>query len=234
MNASTRDPDRPDDPDNPYRERRERMVREQLMARGFDDARVLAALGCVPRHVFVPRPWRWASYGDRPLPIGSGQTISQPYVVALMAELAEVQPTDRVLEVGAGCGYMAAVLGELAAEVVAVEIVPTLAQIAAVNLERAGATNVQVECADGGRGFEALAPYNAILVSAAVPRVPPPLLEQLADGGRLVVPLGPPRGRGVLVRIVRRGDHFDETEHGAVSFVAFTGEYGERNPWEGS
>ena len=169
---------------------RRRMVAEQIRARGVHDARVLRALLAVERHRFVPAPLRAEAYTDRPLPIGSGQTISQPYVVAVMTELAGVEPGERVLEVGTGSGYQAAILAELAREVYSIEIVPELAARAAALLAELGYRNVHVETGDGYRGWPDAAPFDAIVVTAAPPSVPPPLLEQLAPGGRLVIPVG--------------------------------------------
>jgi protein-L-isoaspartate(D-aspartate) O-methyltransferase len=169
---------------------RERMVREQIEERGVRDPRVLAALRKVPRHAFVERQHWDDAYSDHPLPIGHGQTISQPYIVAAMSELAEVGPDERVLEVGTGSGYQAAVLAELAAEVYTIEIVEPLATRAAATLTRLGYAKVHVRHGDGFRGWPEAAPFHAIVVTAAPERVPPPLLEQLAPGGKLVIPVG--------------------------------------------
>jgi protein-L-isoaspartate(D-aspartate) O-methyltransferase len=169
---------------------RRSMVEEQIRARGVSDARVLRALAAVERHRFVPEALRGEAYADRPLPIGSGQTISQPYIVARMTELARVGPADRVLEIGTGSGYQAAVLAELAKEVWSIEILPELADRAAVRLAELGYPNVHVLTGDGHRGWPTAAPFDAIVVTAAPARVPPALLEQLAVGGRLVIPVG--------------------------------------------
>jgi protein-L-isoaspartate(D-aspartate) O-methyltransferase len=169
---------------------RERMVTEQIAARGVTDPAVLRAMRAVPRHEFVPRAVRADAYDDRPLPIGEGQTISQPYIVALMTELASVRRGDRVLEVGTGSGYQAAVLAELGAQVYSIEIVEPLARDAAERLRRLGYGAVRVRHGDGYRGWPEAAPFAAILVTAAPPEVPPALLEQLALGGRLVIPVG--------------------------------------------
>ncbi len=168
----------------------EEMVAEQIAGRGVADARVLAALRKVPRHEFVARSLRREAYADHPLPIGHGQTISQPYVVAAMTELAQVGPGERVLEVGTGSGYQAAVLAELAREVYTIEIVEPLAKSAAATLARLGYAAVRVRHGDGYLGWPEAAPFDAIVVTAAPPRVPPPLLEQLAVGGKLVIPVG--------------------------------------------
>jgi protein-L-isoaspartate(D-aspartate) O-methyltransferase len=169
---------------------RERMVVEQIEARGVRDPRVLQAMRRVPRHEFVPEGSRSVAYEDRPLGIGAGQTISQPYIVAAMTELARLTPDSRVLEVGTGSGYAAAVLAEVAAEVYTIEIVESLAAQARRDLERTGYGRVHVRHGDGYRGWPEAAPFDAVLVAAAAPRVPEPLVEQLALGGRLVIPVG--------------------------------------------
>ncbi len=203
--------------------RRHRMVEQQLRARGLRDERVLAAMAAVPRHRFVPRPQRRLAYTDGPLPIGSGQTISQPWVVARMAEVLEVKPDDVVLEVGGGSGYAAAVLAQLAATVLTIERDPTLAARATIAL---GAwPNVTVVTGDGGSGLPDRAPFDAISIAAAAAAIPPPLLDQLADGGRLVMPVGPARHQH-LVLVRRDGDTFVEEQLGAVRFVPLTGDHG--------
>lgn len=169
---------------------RERMVAQQIEARGIEDPRVLAAMRRVPRHAFVPRSQARYAYADHPLPIGHDQTISQPFIVAAMAELAELEPGDRVLEVGTGSGYGAAVLGELAAEVYSIEILEPLALRAAATLKRLGYTTIQVRAGDGYAGWPDAAPFDAIVVTAAPPEVPPVLIEQLAVGGRMTIPVG--------------------------------------------
>ncbi len=169
---------------------RERMVADQIEARGVRDPRVLAAMRQVPRHEFVPRDLRAAAYRDHPLPIGHDQTISQPYIVAVMSELARVAPGDRVLEVGTGSGYQAAVLAALGAEVYSIELVAPLAERAAATLKRLGYGAVRTRTGDGYRGWPERAPFRAIVVTAAPPVVPPRLLDQLAVGGRLVIPVG--------------------------------------------
>jgi protein-L-isoaspartate(D-aspartate) O-methyltransferase len=168
---------------------RRRMV-EQIEKRGVADARVLAAMRKVPRHEFVPDSERGAAYDDGPLPIGQGQTISQPYVVAVMTELAALGPRARVLEVGTGSGYQAAVLAELTGEVYTIEILEPLARRAEATLRRLGYDKVKVRHGDGWRGWPEAAPFDAIVVTAAPPHVPPALLAQLAEGGRLVIPVG--------------------------------------------
>ncbi|HUJ95102.1 MAG TPA: protein-L-isoaspartate(D-aspartate) O-methyltransferase [Terriglobales bacterium] len=171
---------------------RQNMVDLQLRARGISDQRVLQAMAKVPRHEFVPENFRSQAYEDHPLPIGEGQTVSQPYIVALMLEVLALSPSDKVLEVGTGSGYVAALLGQLAAEVYSVERFPELAQEAADRLLRLGCTNVKVLVGDGSAGLPSHAPFDAILVSAAAPQIPPALIAQLRSGGRMVIPVGPP------------------------------------------
>ena len=171
--------------------------------------RVLEAMGAVPRHEFVPENVSELAYADSPLPIGHGKTISQPFIVALMVELLDIQPEDRVLEVGTGLGYHAAVLASLADEVYTVELIPELAESAAGRLARAGATNVTVRAGDGGRGWKEHAPFDKISAAAAPEHVPPALLEQLRPGGRLVLPLGPFDEQTLV--LVTRDEHGDTT-----------------------
>jgi len=204
---------------------REEMVRTQIAARGIRDARVLAAMRTVPRHRFLPDQLAHAAYRDAPQPIGMGQTISQPYIVALMSELLCLTGKERVLEIGTGSGYQAAILGQLAAEVITVERFPGLARQAAAVLAELGYTNIQVQVGDGTLGWPAKAPYDAIIVTAAAPDVPEPLKAQLADGGRLVAPIGP-RWSQELVRVRRHGDQFQTEWLIGVSFVPLIGEYG--------
>lgn len=209
-------------PDERTDERRS-SVERQLTKRDITDTRVLDAMRRVPRHEFVPEALSELAYADRPLPIGFDATISQPYIVALMAQALALRPTDRVLEVGAGSGYAAAVLAELAASVVAVEIVEPLAELARAQLASYG-RRVTVICGDGSLGHPAGAPYDAISVAAASRVVPPPLLEQLAPGGRLVLPIG--RGPEQLVLITRTSEG-DVTEVLCpVRFVPLRGRHG--------
>jgi protein-L-isoaspartate(D-aspartate) O-methyltransferase len=168
-----------------------RMVECQLRARGIKDERVLAAMARVPRHEFTPEAFRSQSYADHPSPIGEGQTISQPYIVALMLEALALKPADKVLEVGTGSGYVTALLAELTAQVVSLERHQSLADDAREVLSRLGYANAKVIAADGHQGFPESAPYDAIIVSAATPAVPPALLAQLAEGGRMIIPVGP-------------------------------------------
>ena len=171
-------------------ERRNRMVEEQLRGRGIRDERVLTAMGRVPRERFVAPEYAWDAYADGPLPIGSGQTVSQPYMVAAMVEALEVRPSDRVLEVGTGTGYEAAVLAELAGEVWTIERHGELAEEARHFLSELGYSNVHIVCGDGSLGLPQQAPFNKIVVAAGAPQAPPSLIAQLAEGGTLVVPVG--------------------------------------------
>ncbi len=194
-----------------FASRRARMVEDQLRARGIRDERVLHAMAQVPRERFVPETRREDAYADAALPIGFGQTISQPFMVARTLELLETTGREGVLEVGAGSGYQAALLGRLARRVVALERIGPLAERAAAALADVGAENVRVVHADGSLGWPPQAPYEAIVVAAAAERVPPALLAQLAPGGRLLMPVGPPRTQR-LRRITRRADGSLHTE----------------------
>lgn len=211
--------------DDEFRVVRKRMVDEQIAARGVLDPRLLAVMGSVPRHLFVPvDDLAWA-YADGPLPIGHGQTISQPYIVALMTELLQVEPTDRILEVGTGSGYQAAVLGQLVAEVHTLEVIPELAVRAAKTLSGLGFPNIHIHVGDGSLGLPESSPYDGILVAAAAPSAPKPLLDQLADGGRLVLPVG----SGGFQRLEvweRKGKDLKRQVNLAVAFVPLRGEYG--------
>ncbi|MFZ0480710.1 MAG: protein-L-isoaspartate(D-aspartate) O-methyltransferase [Terriglobales bacterium] len=171
---------------------REEMVRSQLAERGICDPRVLATMRSVPRHEFVPEEFRDQAYDDNPLPIGEGQTISQPYIVAAMLEHLALRESDRVLEVGAGSGYVTALLSVLCAEVFSVERYASLALSAGTTLRRLGHTNVKMRVGDGALGWPEYAPFNAIVVSAATAVIPPALFDQLAEGGRMILPVGPP------------------------------------------
>jgi protein-L-isoaspartate(D-aspartate) O-methyltransferase len=201
------------------------MVVEQLARRGIHDPRVLGAMAGVPRHHFVDPSLVEHAYEDRPLPIGFGQTISQPYMVARATELCEPRPEDRALEVGAGCGYQAAVLASLCAEVFAVEIVPGLAARAQATLSGLGFGNVTIEAFDGSGGWPNQAPFDVIVVSAGAPRVPPLLVDQLADGGRLVIPVGPVNDQ-TLALIRRTGDRYQTSYDTRCRYVDLLGRFG--------
>jgi protein-L-isoaspartate(D-aspartate) O-methyltransferase len=202
--------------------RREAMVRDQIERRGVRDPRVLAAMRAVPRHAFVPSALRAEAYEDEPLPIGHGQTISQPYIVALMTELARLDAGAKVLEIGTGSGYQAAVLACVAREVYSIEILAPLAETAATRLRELGYSNVEVRAGDGYRGWPDEAPFDAILLTAAPTRIPPALLEQLAPGGRLVAPVGD-RDQDLVV-VTRTESGFVERVVLPVRFVPMTGE----------
>ncbi len=210
---------------NLFTVRRMRMVQEQLIGPGRDitNARVLAAIGKVPRHEFVPEHSRNQAYEDHPLPIGYGQTISQPYIVAFMTEKLDPQPTDRVLEIGTGSGYQAAVLAELVAKVYSIEIVAPLALRAKADLQRLGYTNVVVRAGDGYQGWPDAAPFDAIIVTCAPDKVPQPLTEQLKDGGRMIIPIGEIWDQK-LVLLHKRGQRLEKTVVLPVRFVPMTGE----------
>jgi len=201
----------------------ERMVRTQIAARGVRDPRVLEAMRRVPRDRFVPAAHRADAWADRPVPIGRGQTISQPYMVALMSEALGLRGSERVLEVGTGSGYQAAVLGELAAEVFSVERIAELGERAARTLRELGSANVTVLIGDGCAGLPAHAPFDAILVAAAAPEVPVALRDQLADGGILVVPVGESAAVQVLTMVRRTGSRFALEEGTGCRFVPLIG-----------
>ena len=200
------------------------MVADQIAARGISEPRVLGAFRAVPRDRFVPPTQRWSAYEDHPLPIGYDATISQPYIVALMTEQLHVSPTDRVLEIGAGSGYGAAILAELAAHVTTIETVPELVEMARSNLSAYG-DRVDVVLGDGSMGYAPGAPYDAISVTAAGPSVPQPLLDQLGVDGRIVIPVDAGFGQD-LIRITRRGDEMEREVITQVRFVPLVGEYG--------
>src|SRR5437773_8820577 len=205
--------------DDPFTLARRRMVAEQLAGPGRDitNARVLAVMGKVPRHEFVPERLRSEAYEDHPLPIGEGQTISQPYIVAFMTEQLALKPGERVLEIGTGSGYQAAVLAELRARVYTIEIIEELAKRAGANLQRLGYTNVQVRAGDGYKGWPEAAPFDAIIVTCAPDDVPQPLVDQLKDGGRMVIPVG---SAGIQELILLR-KHGGKLERRAVLPVRF-------------
>ncbi|MFN2541823.1 MAG: protein-L-isoaspartate(D-aspartate) O-methyltransferase [Chthoniobacterales bacterium] len=202
---------------------RQRMVQEQLMPRGIHDERVLGAMAKVPREEFVPPEVRAASYSDQPLPIGYGQTISQPLIVAFMTEQLRPSPKDRVLEVGTGSGYQAAILAELLAEVYSIEIVEPLAKTAAATLQRLGYKNVRVKAGDGYQGWPEFAPFDAIIVTCAPEHVPQPLTNQLKEGGRMVIPVGGP-GIQELYLLEKENGQLRQRAVDTVRFVPMTGE----------
>jgi protein-L-isoaspartate(D-aspartate) O-methyltransferase len=183
---------------------RRHMVETQLRARGIRDPRLLQAMAAVPRHEFVDARYRDQAYEDHPLPIDAGQTISQPYIVALMLELLQLDPSSKVLEIGTGSGYQAAVLSQLAGHVYTVERHPELARQAAETLSRLGLTNVVVLTGDGSLGLAEQAPFDAIVVAAAAAQIPPALFEQLREGGRMIIPVGPPEAQEL--QLVRKQD----------------------------
>ncbi len=203
-----------------YAVARRRMVREQLHAEGITDPRVLVAMGEVPRHRFVPRVLAARAYEACALPIGYGQTISQPFMVGLMSALLQLQGPERVLEIGTGSGYQAAVLSRLAREVVTIERIAPLARRAAEVLTALGCDNVRVLPADGAEGVPDHAPYDGIMVTAGAPALPPSLPQQLAEGGFLLVPVTAPDGEQILFRYRRRGDRLDVEESSPCRFVA--------------
>jgi protein-L-isoaspartate(D-aspartate) O-methyltransferase len=210
--------------DKPFALARQQMVAEQLSGpgRNVTNARVLTAMGKVPRHEFVPEPLRSLAYQDCPLPIGNGQTISQPYIVAFMTEQLEPKPADRVLEIGTGSGYQAAVLAEVVAQVYTVEIIDDLARRAAGDLKRLGYTNVQVRAGDGYKGWPEAAPFDAVIVTCAPEEVPQPLIEQLRDGGRMIIPVGPAWSQE-LVLLRKHGGKLERRAVLPVRFVPMTG-----------
>ena len=208
--------------ENAERNARLAMVRNQLERRGIVDERILQAMREVPRHAFVPARWRDEAYGDHPIPIGEAQTISQPYMVAVMIEHLRLRGGERVLEIGTGSGYQAAVLSRLAAEVYTVECFASLAANARLVLQRLGCENVWVVQADGCRGFAEQEPYHSIIVAAAAPFIPAPLRAQLADGGRLVIPVGGPEGQRLVI-VTRQADTFIEERTVACRFVPLLG-----------
>jgi protein-L-isoaspartate(D-aspartate) O-methyltransferase len=207
---------------------RMQLVEQGIVALGVSDPLTIEAMRAVPRHKFVPPEFLHLAYANRPLPIGYGQTISQPYIVAAMTEALELEPGDKVLEIGAGSGYQAAVLAEIVDEVYTIEIVGELAELSAERLAALGYDNVEVMHGDGYFGWEEHAPFDAIIVTAAPDHVPPPLRSQLADGGRMVIPVGPPGGYQELWLVERHGDEFTTTSLMGVQFVPFTREMREQ------
>ncbi|MFL6800703.1 MAG: protein-L-isoaspartate(D-aspartate) O-methyltransferase [Sphingomicrobium sp.] len=206
---------------------REAMVERQLRRRGIRERHILDAFLAVPREAFVSEEYAHLAYGDHPLPIEANQTISQPYIVALMIEAAGIAPGDTVLEVGAGSGYAAAVISRVAAKVIAIERQHDLVEVAAARLRRLGYDNIEIVEGDGTRGWPEAAPYDAILAAASGSHVPRPLIEQLAPGGRIVMPVGDPRGAQELIKVTKQEDGILKQENlGGVRFVPLIGEEG--------
>lgn len=209
----------------PRADERSTMVEQQVRARGITNPKVLMAMREIPRHLFVPPPYTASAYSDAPLPIGYGQTISQPYIVALMTELLDPHSTDRILEVGSGSGYQAAVLSLLVHQVTTIERIPAVADRARRLLDELGLNNIRIITGDGTRGYPGDAPYDGILITAATPRIPPPLISQLNDGGTLVAPVGG-RETQELIVLKKNKQETMRSSHGGVRFVPLIGEYG--------
>ena len=220
--AAAAAPPPPPAPREDFTAARQAMVSAQIEHRGVTDTRVLSAMQEVPRHLFVPEPLREQAYDDSPLPIGEGQTISQPYIVALMTSLLELRPGDRVLEIGTGSGYQAAVLSRLAKQVYSMEILPALAEQARHNLADAGCKNVNVRVGDGYKGWPEEAPFDAVIVTAAPEQVPQPLIDQLRVGGRMVIPVG--NYFQNLLLITKTAEGVERRTILPVRFVPMTGE----------
>ena len=201
---------------------RERMVETQIKARGVKDPRVLSAMAKVERHIFVPKELQSSAYADQPLPIGEGQTISQPYIVAFMTELLDLKGTEKVLEIGTGSGYQAAILAELAREVYTIEIIESLGVSAQKRLQALGYRNIRVKVGDGYAGWPEVAPFDAIIVTCAPDHIPRPLMEQLKEGGRMVVPVG--GYSQALRKIVKQPGKVESTDVLPVIFVPMSGE----------
>ncbi|HEY9401593.1 MAG TPA: protein-L-isoaspartate(D-aspartate) O-methyltransferase [Pyrinomonadaceae bacterium] len=209
-----------------FRRQRDQMVERLRTHYGIGDARVLDAMREVPRHYFVPEALQGNAYGDHALPIAANQTISQPYIVARMSELLELNGDSSVLEIGAGSGYQTAVLARLAGRVLAIERISELARVAQARIRALNIYNATVKCFDGTLGWSAHAPYDAILAAAGGPEVPEPLMAQLKVGGRLVMPVGERRDAQRLVRVIRNADGYAREDHGACAFVPLIGRYG--------
>jgi protein-L-isoaspartate(D-aspartate) O-methyltransferase len=213
----------PSDTDETLHQRK-RMVDTQLVRRGIHDRPVLEAMRSIPRHLFVADSFRRRAYGDHPLPIGEGQTISQPYVVALMTEALSLKPDDRVLEIGTGSGYQAAVLAEIVKEVYSIEVKEGLEKRASSLLEKLGYKNVITKYADGYFGWEKHAPFDAIIITASANHIPPPLIKQLKEGGKLIIPLGSTLYYQTLTLVTKKGGELDVQQMGGVAFVPMIGE----------
>lgn len=210
---------------------RSAMVRAQISSRGISSSELLRSMGSVPRHLFVPEPWTGQAYEDHPIPIGHGQTISQPYVVARMTELLAPVSGERILEVGTGSGYQAAILATMGAVVVSLERIPAVAEEARVHLHRAGITGVLVIVSDGSAGWASEGPYDGIIITAAAPSIPAVLISQLKPGGRIIAPVGP-RHLQEIVRLTCLDGACVEEHFDSVRFVPLIGEYGWDSPGE--
>jgi protein-L-isoaspartate(D-aspartate) O-methyltransferase len=220
----------PDTKVDSYLAQRRSMVESQLRARGIRDERVLAAMFQVPRHEFVSAEYRDQAYEDHPVPIGEGQTLSQPYIVAIMLEALALKPSDTVLEIGTGSGYQTALLAELTGQVYSVERHASLVRAAQATLARLGYKNVEVVLGDGSHGLPALAPFDAIIVSAAAPQIPPPLFEQLREGGRMVIPVGPAHAQELQLVRKQAGQPVIASLEGC-RFVPLIGSEGYSSGW---
>jgi protein-L-isoaspartate(D-aspartate) O-methyltransferase len=209
----------------PRADERSRMVEYQIRSRGISNPHVLGAMREIPRHLFIPPPYNTSAYDDAPLPIGNGQTISQPYIVALMTELLDPRPEDHVLEIGAGSGYQAAILSILVQHVTTIERIPAVADLARENLAKIGLKNISIIVGDGTKGYPEHAPYDGIMITAATPEIPKPLIDQLAVGGILVAPVG---GREIqeLITVTKNENGTLRSSHGGVRFVPLIGEHG--------
>lgn len=208
-----------------YEKERRRMVDDQIVGRGIKDERVLAAMRRVPRHEFLPEAMRGMAYADNALPIGEGQTMSQPYMVAIMTELLGLTSTERVLEIGTGSGYQAAVLAELCSKVYTVERIKTIAEKARATLDRLGYQNVAIKVYDGTYGWKEMAPFDAIMVTAGAPEIPAPLVEQLKDGGRMVIPVGERFGQSLL-KVIKTAEGTVTQRSIPCVFVPLIGNHG--------
>jgi len=204
-----------------YEAARERMVTQQIVSRGVKDAATLKAMRMVPRHIFVPKEYENEAYDDNPLPIGYGQTISQPYIVAYMTEIAGPDPSKKALEIGTGSGYQAAILGEVVKKVYSIEIVPELARESAERLKKLGYTNITVKYGDGYKGWKEYSPFDIIIVTAAAEEIPKPLIDQLAENGRLVIPVGPPAAVQELILLEKKNGKIEKSRLTFVRFVPF-------------
>jgi protein-L-isoaspartate(D-aspartate) O-methyltransferase len=204
-----------------FQEAREMMVRVQIVDRGVKNEAVLNALRKVPRHLFVPEEYINAAYDDNPLPIGYGQTISQPYIVAFMTEVAEPDPSKTVLEIGTGSGYQAAILAEIVKKVYSVEIVPELALESAERLKKLGYKNIVIKYGDGYKGWKEFSPFDIVIVTAAAEQIPEPLIEQLAENGRLIIPIGAPNAVQELILLEKKKGKIEKSRLTFVRFVPF-------------